>query len=85
MYEKASKKNKELSITRNVDSCMLTKTEKLKLYSQCKKNIRQNFDVVNLGMLIFFNCLSKYEKNYKQDYKKTVKVLIDFNNHKKNY
>ena len=59
MYEKASKKNKELSIAQNVDNYLLTKTGKLKLYSQCKKNIRQNFDVVNLGMLIFFNCLSK--------------------------
>ena len=58
MYEKASKKNKELPIAQNVDSYLLTKTGKLKLYSQCKKNIRQNFDVVNLSMLIFFNCLS---------------------------
>ena len=53
MHKSASKKNKELSIVQAVDNHLLTKTEKLKFYNQCKKNTRQKFDVVYLGMLIF--------------------------------
>ena len=54
MHKSASKKNKELSIVQAVDNHLLTKTEKLKFYNQCKKTTRQKLDVVNLGMLFFF-------------------------------
>ena len=64
MHKSVSKKNQELSIVQDVNSYLLTKTEKLKFYNQCKKTTRQKFDAVNLGMLTFFNCLSK-KKNYK--------------------
>ena len=59
MHKSVSKKSKELSIVQAVDNYLLTKTEKLKFYNQCKKTTRQKFDVVNLGMLIFSKYLSK--------------------------
>ena len=54
MHKMVSMKTQELSIVKAVDNHLLTKTEKLKFYNQCKKTIRQKIDVVNLGMLIFF-------------------------------
>ena len=57
MHKSVSKKTQELSIVQADDHHLMTKTEKLKFYNKCKKPIRQKFDVVNLGMLIFFNCL----------------------------
>ena len=62
MHKSVSKKNQELSIVQAVDNYLLTETERFKFYNQCKKTIRQKFDVVNLGMLIFFKCLSKEKK-----------------------
>ena len=62
MHKNVSKKNQELSVVQDVDIYLLTKTEKLKLNNQCKKTTRQKLDVVNLGKLIFFNCLSKKSK-----------------------
>ena len=59
MHISVSKKNQGLSIVQDVDKYLLTRNEKLKFYNQCKKTTRQKFDVVNLGMIIFFNCLSK--------------------------
>ena len=59
MHKSVSKKTQELSIIQAVDNYLLTETERFKFYNQCKKTIRQKFDVVNLGMLIFFNCLWK--------------------------
>ena len=53
MYQSASKKTQELSIVQALDNHLLTKTEKLKFYNQCKKTIREKIDVVNLGMLVF--------------------------------
>ena len=57
MHKSVSKKNQELSIVQAVDNYLLTETERFKFYNQCKKTIGQKFDVVNLGMLVFFNCL----------------------------
>ena len=62
MHKSVSKKNKELPIVQTVDNYLLKKTEKLKFYNQCKKTTLQKFDVRNLGMLIFFNCMSKKNK-----------------------
>ena len=53
MHKMASIKNQELSIVQAVDHHLLTNTERFKFYNQCKKTIRQKFDVVNLGMLVF--------------------------------
>ena len=64
MHKMASIKNQELSIFKVVDNHLLTNTERFKFYRQCKKKVRQNFDVGNLGMLTFFNCLSE-KKLYK--------------------
>ena len=50
MHKSVSKKNQELSIVQDVDNYLLTNTEKLKFYNQCKITTRQKFDVVNLGM-----------------------------------
>ena len=59
MHISVSKNNQGLSKVQAVDNYLLTRTEKLKFYNQCKNTTRQKFDVVNLGMIIFFNCLSK--------------------------
>ena len=59
MHISVSKKNQGLSKVQAVNKYLLTRTEKLKFYNRCKKTTRQKFDVVNLGMIIFFNCLSK--------------------------
>ena len=61
MQKSVCKKNKELSKVKAVDR-YLTKTEKLKFYKQCKKITWHKIDVGNLGMLIFFKCLSKNKK-----------------------
>ena len=53
MHKSAFKKNQILSTVQAVDNHFLTKTKKLKFYNHCKKNTRQKFDVVNLGMSIF--------------------------------
>ena len=59
MHKSVSKKTQELSIVQAVDNYLLTKTEKLKFYNQCKKTTQQKFIGVNLGMLMFFNFFSK--------------------------
>ena len=62
MHKSASNKNQELSIVLDVDKYLPTKTEKFNFYNKCKKLIRQKFESVNLGMLIFFKNFSKKEK-----------------------
>ena len=74
MHKMASIKNQELSIVQAVDHHLLTNTERFEFYNQCKKTIRQNFDVVNLGMLILFNCLSK-KKKYLYFFKQVLSKL----------
>ena len=59
MHISVSKNNQGLSKVQAVDNYLLTRTEKLKFYNQCKKTTRHKLDVVNLGMIFFFNCLSK--------------------------
>ena len=59
MHKSVSMKNQELLVVQAVDNYLLSRTEKLKFYNQCKKTTRHKLDVVNLGMIFFFNCLSK--------------------------
>ena len=66
MHKSVSKKNKELSIVNAVDIYLLTKTEKLAFYNQCKKTTQKKFDAVNLGMLIFLNVFRR-RKNYRHN------------------